>query len=106
MAIAQRIPNAAEFCLTFRGMMPARTLTTGEAFSPLAQPRLSAGQGLTPTSVGIHDGSSERAAAVFLGSNGPGGPRGRDEQMTPTTGWSDVTLRSCPHLALRVCLMR
>jgi hypothetical protein len=66
------MPDAAEFCLAFRGMMPARTLTTGEAFSPLAQSRLSARQGPTLTSVGIHYGPSERTAAVFFGSNGPG----------------------------------
>jgi hypothetical protein len=89
VAIAQRMPDAAEFCLAFRGMMPARTLTTGEAFSPLAQSRLSAGQGPTPTSVGIHYGPSERTANALplfsLAQTDPGAPRGRGEQMTPTT---------------------
>jgi hypothetical protein len=73
VAIAQRMSDAAEFCLAFRGVMPARTLTTGKAFSPLAQSRLSAGQGPTPTSVGIHYGPSERTAAVFLWLKGTRG---------------------------------
>jgi hypothetical protein len=60
------MPDAVEFCLAFRSMMLARTLTTGETFSLLAQSRLSAGQGPTPTSVNIHYGPSERTAAVFL----------------------------------------
>jgi hypothetical protein len=85
VAIVQRMPDVAEFCLAFRGMMPTQTLTTGEVFSLLAQSRLSAGQGPTPTSVGIHYGPSERTAAVFFGSNGAGGSRGSGEQMTPTT---------------------
>jgi hypothetical protein len=81
VAIAQRMPDAAEFCLAFRGMMPDPH--HGEAFSPLALSRLSAGQGPTPTSVGIHYGPSERTAAVFFSSNGPGGSRGSGEQVTP-----------------------
>jgi hypothetical protein len=56
VAIAQRMPDAAEFGLAFRGMMPDRTVTTGEAFSPLAQSRLPSGQGPTPISVDIHYG--------------------------------------------------
>jgi hypothetical protein len=67
MVIAQRMPNAAEFCLPFRGVMPARTLTTGEAFSPLAQSRLSAGQGPTPTSAGIHYGPNGLGGLTRLG---------------------------------------
>ena len=59
------MPDAAEFYLAFRGMMPARSFTTGEAFSPFAQFRLSAGQGPTPTSVGIHYGPLERTAAAL-----------------------------------------
>jgi hypothetical protein len=79
VVIAQWMPDTAEFCLAFRGMMPAQTLTTGEVFSPLAQSRLLAGQGPTPTSVGIHYGPSERTAPVFFGSNGAGGSRGSGE---------------------------
>ena len=78
------MPDAAEFYLAFRGMMPARTLTTGEVFSPFAQSRLSAGQGPTPTSVGIHYGPSERTAAVSFNSYGPEAAW-LDEQITPTT---------------------
>jgi hypothetical protein len=76
--------DAAEFCLAFRGMVPARTLTAGEAFFLHWPPsKLSARQGPTPTSVGIHYGPSERTTAVFFGSNGPGGSRGSGEQVTP-----------------------
>jgi hypothetical protein len=49
----------------------------------LAQSRLSAGQGPTPTSVGIHYGPSEHTATVFFDSNGAGGSRGSGKQMTP-----------------------
>jgi hypothetical protein len=79
VVIAQWMPDTAEFCLAFRGMMPAQILTTGEVFSPLAQSRLLTGQGPTPTSVGIHYGPSERTAPVFFGSNGAGGSRGSGE---------------------------
>jgi hypothetical protein len=79
VVIAQWMPDTAEFCLAFRGMIPAQILTTGEVFSPLAQSRLLTGQGPTPTSVGIHYGPSERTAPVFFGSNGAGGSRGSGE---------------------------
>jgi hypothetical protein len=51
----------------------------------LAQSRLSAGQGSTPTSVGIHYGPSERTAAAFLWLKRTRGSRGSGEQMTSTT---------------------
>jgi hypothetical protein len=43
-----------------------------EVFSPLAQSRLSTGQGPTPTSISIHHGLSERTAAISFGSKRPG----------------------------------
>ena len=65
-----------EFCLAFCGMVPARTLTTGEAFFSIGPVQALSWTRPTPTSVGIHYGPSERTAAVSFGSNGPGGSRG------------------------------
>ena len=119
-AIAQRMSDAVEFCLAFRGLMPAQTLTTGEVFSSLTQSRLLAGQGPTPTSASIHYGPSERIAVVFFSSNGAEGSRGSGEQMTPTTlvailsllqqtvapplsGGSGLSMRHFLQLALSQC---